>query len=181
MDVQSLKKVFFIEGILLIILGFLAIILPVWFTFGTELFIGALLLVSGIVQTYKLLTASKQEKGYWWLLVNAVLNIIVGILFLVYPLGGVLTLTLLLAFYFVLEGIAKLFLGFEIKPNQGWGWVIVSGIASLVLAAIIFSGWPGTALWVIGLLLGINLLFLGASLIALSYGSNDRLNKFTDF
>ena len=93
-------------------------------------------------------------------LMGAIIYIVVGILMLIYPLTGILTLTLLIGIFFLLEGIAKIAVSFELKPATNWGWLLFSGIIALIMSAIILFGWPGTSLWVLGLLVGITLYFL---------------------
>ncbi len=160
------RTAFIVESILLIILGIIAIALPFYATLSIELIIGWVLLLGGIVQLYKSIKTIKEPGGAISLL-GAVIYICVGALMLLYPLTGILTLTLLIGAFFLLEGIAKIAISFELKPAQNWGWVLVSGIIALIMAAIILFGWPGTSLWVIGLLVGINMIFFGISLLSL--------------
>jgi uncharacterized membrane protein HdeD (DUF308 family) len=79
-----------------------------------------------------------------------------------------MTLTMLLTVFFAMEGIAKISLAFMMRPLARWSWVLFSGATSLLLAIIILMGWPGTALWVLGLLVGINMIFLGWTLLNIS-------------
>jgi uncharacterized membrane protein HdeD (DUF308 family) len=94
----------------------------------------------------------RQAPGFWWSLVSAILGIAAGIVLLLWPLSGVLSLTLVLIVFFV---------------SGRWGWMLASGIIDLILAAIILAGLPGTA-WAIGLLVGINMVFGGSALIAMA-------------
>lgn len=162
------RGVLIFEGILFAILGCLAIALPQFFTIAIELLIGWLFLIGGIFLFFR---AFKMREGgpFWPTLISGILNIAIGILLLVYPIAGVLSLTMLLIAFFILDGFAKLFLSFELKPLKNWGWVLVSSILSIVLAFLLISGWPGTAAWAIGLLVGINMLFSGISLITFGY------------
>lgn len=152
------------EGILFILLGILAVALPGISTFSVELFIGWLLLIGGVVQAYRSIKARHAE-GFVGSLLVSIMYVVFGILLLAYPLAGVISLTLLLTFFFIVEGISKIILGFQMRSNNFWGWFIFSGIISLIMAFIIFSGWPGTAFWVLGLLVGINMIFFGISLL----------------
>ena len=165
-------KMILAEGILFILLGFLAVLFPVFSTFTFELFIGWLLLIGGVFSIYRVLTA-QEIPGFWPSLIAATISIIVGILLLTYPLKGVLTLTILLAIYFLVDGIAKLIFSLEWRPLQNWGWLLISGLLPLAIAAIIYMGWPGTAVWTLGLLLGINLLFYGWTLTFLALTAKD--------
>lgn len=165
--IKQHRWLFFFEGLLLILFGILAIGVPQVFTVGVTLFIGWLLIFSGIFQAFRG-WKTRETEGFWPTLFSSVLNIIVGILLLTYPIQGVLSLTLLLTIFFLLEGIYKIYLSLVIKPFPQWGWVFFSGIIALLLGIIILAGLPGTAAWSIGLLFGINMLFYGISLVALS-------------
>lgn len=159
---------FLAEGIMFILLGVLAILLPQISTLATEFFIGTLLLIGGVFQFIRVLT-SRDIPEYWLMLLTALVSAVVGYLLIANPMKGLLTLTILLSIYFFLDGVLKIGLGIGYrKVLPASDWVIVSGVLSLILGGIIVSGWPGTATWVIGLLVGINLLFLGFSMVTLS-------------
>ena len=166
--IQQHRTAFIVEGILFILLGILAIALPGVMTLGVELFVGWLFLIGGIVQGYRTLTSSNAAPGYWMSLLSGILSIIVGGMFLLYPLQGIAALTMLLIAFFLIEGSIKIAFGVQLKPLQGWGWLVLSGIISLLMAGILWSGWPGTAIWAIGLLVGINMIFFGSSLLTLA-------------
>lgn len=162
------RRILIFEGIIFLILGILALILPGLFTLGIELMIGWLLIIGGFVQGYRSLK-SRHAPGFWPSILSAILYILVGGLLVLYPLSGMITLTILLAAFFVIEGIAKIFLGFQLRNFPSWGWIVFSGFASLAMAVIIWAGWPLTAIWVIGLLVGINLLFAGLAQLFLAW------------
>lgn len=154
------------EGVLFTLLGIIAVAMPGIFTLSTELFIGWLLLFGGGIQLYRTFK-SRHSSGFLGSLVVSLLYLIFGFLFVAFPIAGVLSLTLLLTLFFIAEGIGKIILGFEYRAFRSWGWFLLNGILSLIIAYIIWSGWPGTAFWVIGLLVGINMIFFGLSLIFL--------------
>jgi len=160
---------FLVEGIILVILGLAAIVIPHIATLAVEILFGWLFLISGIVG---LITTfwMRQAPGFWWSLVSAILGIAVGIVLLLRPLSGVLSLTLVLIAFFVIEGVASIMFALEHKHELSgrWGWMLASGIIDLILATIILAGLPGTAAWAIGLLVGINMVFGGLALIALA-------------
>lgn len=166
-EIGRFRSVLYFEAFLFIILGLIAIAVPQVFTLGVELLVGALLLAAGIVQVIRLFQSS-DAPGFWASLFSAILNLVIGGLLLFYPVVGIMSLTYLLIFYFILDGITKLYYSFQVKPRERWGWILFSGLLSLALAAIIFSGLPGTAVWVIGLLLGINMLFFGFAVAGLA-------------
>src|ERR1700722_10947710 len=165
---------FLAEGIILLILGLAAIVLPPIATFAVEILIGWLLLISGIVgliTTFRM----RHAPGFWWSLLSAVLAIAAGIVLFRWPLSGMLSLTLILTVFFVIEGVASILYALEHRREVSgrWGWMLVSGIVDLILASIIFLGLPGTAAWAIGLLVGINMVFGGAALIAMALHARD--------
>jgi len=160
---------FLIEGIILVVLGLIAIIVPPIATLAVELLFGWLFLLSGIVG---LITTfwMRDAPGFWWSLLSGVLGIAAGIVLLVWPLSGVLSLTLVLIVFFTIEGIASIMYALEHKRELSgrWGFMLASGIIDLIIAAIILFGLPGSAAWALGLLVGINLAFGGAALIAMA-------------
>jgi uncharacterized membrane protein HdeD (DUF308 family) len=165
---------FLVEGIVLVVLGLIAIVLPPIATLAVEILFGWLFLASGIlglITTYWM----RHAPGFWWSLLSAVLGIGAGIVLLAWPLSGVLSLTLILIVFFTIEGVASVMYALEHKRELSgrWGWMLASGIVDLILAAIIFIGLPGTAAWAIGLLVGINLIFGGSALIAMALHARD--------
>ena len=160
---------FLIEGIILVILGIAAIVLPPIATLAFTIIIGWIFLASGIVGLVTTFWA-RGAPGFWWSLISAIIAIAAGVVLLLWPIAGTVSLTLVLIAFFVVEGIASIMYAIEHR-NQltgQWGWMLVSGIIDLILAGIIFAGLPGTAVWALGLLVGINLLFGGMALIAMS-------------
>ena len=158
-----------IEGIILLVLGAAAIIVPPIATLAVAIILGWLFLISGIVglvMTFMM----RHAPGFWWSLFSAVVGIAAGVALLGWPGAGVLSLTLLLIAFFILEGVATIMYALDHRRELSgqWGLVLASGIVDLVLAAIIFAGLPGTAAWALGLLVGINMLFGGAALIGLA-------------
>jgi uncharacterized membrane protein HdeD (DUF308 family) len=160
---------FLIEGILLVILGLAAIVLPPIATIAFTIIIGWIFLVSGILGLITTFWA-RHAPGFWWSLISAIIAIAAGVVLLLWPISGTISLTLVLIAFFVIEGIASIMYAIEHR-NQltgRWGWMLVSGIIDLILAGIIFAGLPGTAFWALGLLVGINMVFGGAALIAMA-------------
>jgi uncharacterized membrane protein HdeD (DUF308 family) len=165
---------FLFEGIMLVILGAAAIILPEVATLAFTLIIGWLFLISGgvgLVTTFWM----RNAPGFWWALVSAVVGIAAGIVLIRWPINGVVSLTLLLIAFFVIEGIATLMYAFDHRAQLSgrWGWMLASGIVDLILAGIIFAGLPGTAAWALGLLVGINMLFGGTAMIGMALAARN--------
>ena len=160
---------FLVEGIILVILGLAAIIIPPIATLAVEILFGWLFLISGVaglITTFWM----RQAPGFWWSLVSAILGIAAGIVLLLWPLSGVLSLTLILIIFFVIEGIASIMFALEHKRELSgrWVWMLTSGVIDLILAAIITAGLPGSAAWAMGLLVGINMVFGGFALIVMA-------------
>ena len=160
---------FLVEGVVLLVLGATAVVLPLLATLALTIIIGWLFLVSGVVG---LVTTfwMRQAPGFWWSLISAVLGVAVGFVLLASPLSGAFSLTLVLVVFFIIEGAASIMFALDHKRELTgkWGWMLVSGIVDLVLGAMIFGGLPSTAAWAIGLLVGINMVFGGAALIAMA-------------
>ena len=160
---------FLVEGIVLLVLGAAAIIVPVIATLAFTLLIGWLFLISGVVG---LITTfwMRNVPGFWWALISGVVGIAAGIVLLLWPISGTVSLTLLLIAFFLVEGIVTLMYAFEHRAQLSgrWGWMLASGIVDLILAGIIFAGLPESATWALGLLVGINLLFGGAAMVAMA-------------
>ena len=160
---------FLAEGIILVILGIAAIALPPIATLAFTIIIGWVFLISGVVGLFTTFWA-RHVPGFWWSLISAIIGIAAGVVLLLWPITGTLSLTLVLIAFFVIEGIVSIMYAIEHR-NQltgRWGWMLVSGIIDLILAGIIFAGLPGTAVWALGLLVGINMLFGGGALIAMA-------------
>ncbi len=160
---------FAVEGSILVILGLAAVAVPAIATLAIEVLVGLLFLISGIVGLVTTLWMWRAP-GFWWSLLSGFLGIAAGIVLLLHPMSGVLSLTLVLIAFFVIEGIASIMFALEHRRELSgrWGWMLVSGVIDLILAAIIFSGLPGTAGWAIGILVGINMVFGGVALIAMA-------------
>lgn len=154
-------------GILMLILGVLLIGAPMVATLAVQIFLGWILLIGGIAQGIHAFMV-REWRGFMLELLSGILYLVVGILLLNNPVQGALALTLVLAIFLVVEGIFKIVMGFQVRGHDGWVWLVASGVLSLILGAMIWSEWPSSALWVIGLLVGIQLLFTGWSLIMLA-------------
>ena len=161
------------EGVILIILGLLAVLAPFVAGVATTLFIGWLFLfagVAGLIFTYK----ERAAPGFWWALLSSAVAVLAGLSLLANPLVGLFSLTVVLIAYFLVDGILTILLGLEYRRDLSdrWIWVVFSGVIDLVLAAILISGLPGTALWAVGLIVGIDLAFGGASIIGLALAAH---------
>jgi uncharacterized membrane protein HdeD (DUF308 family) len=160
---------FLIEGILLVILGLAAMIVPPLASLAVTIFLGWMFLISGIAGLVLTFWARKMP-GFWWSLISAALAVVAGIILLAQPVQGTLTLTVVVGAYFLAEGVTTIMYALEHRRelSERWAWLLVAGIMDLLIAAVIIAGLPGSALWAVGLLVGINLLFGGATLIGMA-------------
>jgi uncharacterized membrane protein HdeD (DUF308 family) len=160
---------FLVEGVVLLVLGALAVVLAPLATLAVTIVLGWLLLASGIMG---LITTfwMRQAPGFWWALLSALLGIAVGIMLLAAPLRGALSLTIVLVAFFIVEGVATIMYAFDHRRQLSgrWGWMLVSGVIDLILGAMIYGGLPSTAAWAVGLLVGINMVFGGTALIGMA-------------
>lgn len=154
-------------GILLIIMGVFLVLAPAAGTLAVEIFIGWLLIIGGVAQIVHAFSVRGWD-GFLLHLLGGIVYLVVGGLMVLYPFEGVLALTLLLAAFLLVQGVFQIVAAFRIRPVRSWGWMLASGIATLILGVLIWVGWPGAALWVIGLLVGLHLLFSGFALIMLA-------------
>src|ERR1700710_539345 len=162
-------KAFLFEGILLSVLGLAAMIAPLIASLAFTIFLGWMFLISGVAGLAMTFWA-RQMPGFWWSLISAVLGIGAGIILLAQPVQGTLTLTIVVGAYFLAEGVATIMYALEHKKelSERWGWLLTAGIMDILIAGFIIAGLPGSALWALGLLVGINMLFGGATLIGMA-------------
>jgi uncharacterized membrane protein HdeD (DUF308 family) len=162
-------KAFLFEGILLVILGLAAVIIPPLASLAVTIFLGWMFLISGIAGLVVTFWA-RQMPGFWWSLISAALAVAAGIILLARPMQGVLTLTIVVGAYFLAEGVASIMYALEHRRelSERWSWMLFSGLLDILIAGMIIAGLPGSAEWAIGLLVGINLVFGGASLIGMA-------------
>jgi uncharacterized membrane protein HdeD (DUF308 family) len=164
---QKHWKLFLAEGILFIVLGLCAVVVPQLFSVAVVIFLGWLILFGGIVHISRALMFSGMPGFGSWLFMG-ILQAVVGYLFIAQPAAGVFTLTILITLFFALEGMAKISLAFMMRPLPNWGLILFSGITALVFAFIIAISWSESSQWLLGLFFGINMIFLGATLVKIS-------------
>jgi uncharacterized membrane protein HdeD (DUF308 family) len=157
-------------GIVQIIAGSIAIAIPVVASFAAVAIFGAVLIVSAIFQFIHAFKVRSWPRSAWFGL-GGVLYAIAGILVAINPLGGALALAVMIAILLIADGALRAGVAMAVRPLAGWGWLIAGGFGSIIVGVILLIGWPATALWVTGLLLGINLVFTGAMYIALALAS----------
>ncbi len=153
---------YLVQGVLLMVAGFLAIIYPAISSVAVIVLLGWLLIISGALQGISLIGAG-QVPHFWLQLISVILAVLIGFLFLRDPEQGLLTITLLLIVFFMIEGISKIVFALTIRPFPNWGWVLASGLVGIALSVLLWASLPVTALWLIGLLMGIELISIGAA------------------
>jgi uncharacterized membrane protein HdeD (DUF308 family) len=157
---------FLLEGILLIVLGSLAVLVPAVASVAATIVFGWILLLSGVIGLITTLRA-RQAPGFGWSLLSAIIGITAGLVLLAMPVQGTLSLTAVLIAFLLVEGVASILYAFEHRKGLSgrWSWMLASGIIDVVLALILMAGLPGTAVWALGLLIGINMIFGGWALV----------------
>jgi uncharacterized membrane protein HdeD (DUF308 family) len=157
---------FMVLGVVLLLLGVLAIIFPFATTIAAKVALGWLFLIGGVVQIIQSFSTQKWS-GF-------ILNLIIGVLYLLagawlafFPLTGIITLTIFLAALFIVNGVLEIGMGFRLRDRSGWFWMLLSGIIGVILGVWLFIGLPETATWAIGLVVGINLVTSGLAYILL--------------
>jgi uncharacterized membrane protein HdeD (DUF308 family) len=164
-----------VVSVLLILLGLAAITFPYFSTLAAETWIAWIILFSGLsklVYTFQ----TRQQGGFVWQLLLSLLYIGTAMLLLVYPLQGILTLTLALGAFLLTEGVFELVFAFQRRSEPNWVWSLANGITTLVLGGLIWFEWPFNGPFAIGLLVGISIIFTGISRILLAIAARSSLN-----
>jgi uncharacterized membrane protein HdeD (DUF308 family) len=152
-------------GLALILIGTLAILAPLATGVAIETMVGALFILGGIAELVYATRAAAFGAGPL-AAVSGILSLICGLLMVLHPILGLQFLTLLLAGYFLIDGITRIVLAARLRDLPGWGWMLFDGVVTVALAVLIFAEWPISGSWAIGLLVGINLLLTGWAILA---------------
>jgi uncharacterized membrane protein HdeD (DUF308 family) len=149
-------------------------IVPPLASLAVTIFLGWMFLISGVAGLIVTFWA-RQMPGFWWSLFSAALAVLAGLILLARPMQGVLTLTIVVGAYFLAEGVATIMYALEHRRelSERWSWLLVSGLMDILIAFLIISGLPGSAEWAIGLLVGINLVLGGASLVGMALAARN--------
>jgi len=158
-------------GVVSILLASVALIFPMWTSLGLEMLFGGLLLIVGALELVRL-AVERPRRGITLGIVFGVMAIIAGLLLLLYPLQGMITLTIVIAMFFLFGGAFKVAAALSHKPAKGWGWLLTSGVLSTVLGIFVLVALPGSAFWLLGIFFGVDLLFFGIA--QLSFASARR-------
>ena len=177
------------EGVALVALGLLAIVIPSIAGSAVTLLLGWIFLVSGLISVVTTFWA-RHMPGFWWSLVSALLATIVGVVLIAHrsqdlygglvgwPLATVGPLRLVLVLFFLIEGLASIMFATEHRRAGRWAWLLASGILDIGLASVIILDLPGSSAWTMGLLIGINMIAGGVSLIAMGMHARSGASGF---
>ena len=174
-------RLYLFQGVIIIILGVVAVVVPVATTIAVEIFLGWLFLVSGITGLVAMF-ATNNVPAFLWSLITAALSVAIGIMLIWNPVAGTLAITLVLTAFFIAEGVFQTMTSIVYRDVMGgqWSWLLVSGISDLLLAVIIILGWPITAAWTLGLLVGINLITSGWAIVMAALAGRNLTRTVTD-
>lgn len=179
MEVHRGNGWFVALGVVMILTGIGAFAFPLIASLSVEILVGCTFLVGGaatLVQAFQ----EKEWGGVFWQIAIGIIYTLGGIAFLINPFGGVLALTVFLGVVFVVEGIARIVMGVQMRTNPKWGLVVASGGVSVLLGILVFAGLAnGASLGFIGVLLGVNFIFAGAAFVALGSAKPDHVDEQT--
>jgi uncharacterized membrane protein HdeD (DUF308 family) len=156
-------------GVVYVIAGVIALGSVVAATVASVFIVGIMMLIAGVVEVISAFQMKSWGRFFFWLILGA-LYIIAGFVAFENPLLTAVWLTLILGAALVASGIVRIYLGFTMRSDSPWVWVVISGLITLILGVIILAHWPISSLWTLGIFLGVDLVFAGASWIGLGLG-----------
>lgn len=163
-------------GVMLVISGFFAIVSPLMAGLSIALVVGVLLLINGVGLLFLAFKAGSFGKGFFIFLAG-ILTILVGGIMFARPGAGLASMTLFLALYFLFSGISDIVWSFQLKPENGWGWTLFSGIVSLLLGGMIWRQFPVSGAWAVGVLVGIRFLTNGITLVVFGIAARGAVKE----
>ncbi len=161
--VERFKKYATVSGILFILLGLAGILFPAVVTFSTVLFIAYLMLLAGISAAWMTWKSNRQDWAGW---LKSTMLVLVSILMIFFPMDGVAALGLLFSIYFFIDAFAGFGLAFSMRPKKIWWLWLINAVTSLALGVLFIVGWPFSSVYMIGIFVGVSLLFDGFALLA---------------
>ena len=181
---DTLKKhwwLLMVEGVVLIVLGVLAIGYPFVATIAVDIYVGWLFLIAGVVGLIALF-AAEDIAAFLWTIVTAALAVVLGVLLIWKPATGALSLTFALTAFFFAEGLFQVItsIAYRKAMPSSWFWLLASGVCDLILVAIIVAAWPLSAAWTLGLLAGVNLLTSGLAIVMVAMAARDVVDTVKD-
>jgi uncharacterized membrane protein HdeD (DUF308 family) len=178
--VRTYSGAFLAQGILMTLLGVAAVIWPQISSLAVDVYVGWILLLSGIIGLAMMFLAPNAA-GFLWSLLTGALALFAGVLLLWHPVQGVVSLTMVLVAFFVVEGLFQIAVAFAYRSAlpESWVWMLLSGIADLILAGLIIAGWPSSAGWALGLIVGVNLITSGLALAMAAVAGRRAIQEIT--
>ena len=161
---QTHWRLFLFEGIFFILLGFCAFVIPQLFSVFIVLFLGWIIVIGGVIQVSRVLFLPKTAGFGSWLGLG-ILQLVVGFLLIADPIAGVLTLTMMMALFFAVEGTIKIYMALLMRPLPHWEYVLLSGVTAVVLALVMVVFWSDIPHWLLGVFLGVNMIILGMAMV----------------
>ncbi|HNP64858.1 MAG TPA: HdeD family acid-resistance protein [Woeseiaceae bacterium] len=165
-EVRRHRAWFLVVGLATVLLGAAALIFPVVATLAVSVLVGWILTIYGtlaVIHAYR----NKRWNGFLWSLFGALLALGAGVVLLFFPTSGALSLTLLIAAFLLTSGAFRVLLALRLRPADRWGWLLLSGLLAIVLAIVITLLWPDAVAWIVGMLVGVDLVFSGWASILL--------------
>ncbi len=162
-NIKEHRGWYIFQGVLFVVCGILAAILPGATALGMGILIGALLLVSGAIQLFM----TFKSKIHWWSILSALLSLIAGGIMVFEPFAGLIALVTIVAIFLTVEGVFEILLAFKFRPVSNWWWMLLAGIVTLILAILLWVGFPELGILYLGWIIAINLLLYGISLLML--------------
>ena len=156
-------------GVVYLVAGFIALGSVVMATIAAVWVVGIMMIIAGVFEVIHSFQIKTWGRFLFWLLLGA-LYVIAGFIAFWDALSFAIWLTLILGAALVASGIVRIFLGFNMRGGTPWGWVVASGVITLLLGIIILAQWPYSGLYALGIILGVDLVFAGASWIGLGLG-----------
>jgi uncharacterized membrane protein HdeD (DUF308 family)/ElaB/YqjD/DUF883 family membrane-anchored ribosome-binding protein len=166
-------------GVLTVIFGVLAIAAPFVTGIAVTMFVGFLLTFMGIARIVHAVKSKQWGTGIWGTIIG-LLGLAAGLVMLFRPGIGLASLALLLAIYFLVDGVCEIIAAFKIKPDQGWGWMFFNGVIAVLLGFMIWRQWPVSGAWAVGVLVGVHILITGWTMIVLGTGARRIAGKVED-
>ncbi len=165
--IRSNRRWLTVLGIVLIIIGVLAILMPLVSSIVVVAWFGAFFIIAGVAQIVQAFQAKGWEKGLGHVLIGLVYAL-GGLMMVFNPLAGMIALSRFVVAMLLVSGVLRLWAAFKMRPRKGWGWLAFAGVTAVVAAVLVFASFPGSALWLLGLIAGISFITEGWALVALS-------------
>lgn len=170
--VRKFRTRFRNTGYVMIVLGVLAILFPLVFSIAAKALLGWVFLFTGATMLYLAFQAKEWQSTIWTALI-ALLHLALGVYLAFFALTGLIGLTLFVGIAFLVQGIFEGMIAIQHRPKKGWGWLAFNGVATVLMGILLIAGLPSTALWAIGLLLGVNFLSTGFAFVALARAAEE--------